>query len=403
MKAGIVTHYYDSQNFGGNLQAYALCRVLNKQGIDAEQISFIYNGETDIYTEKADKLPQITPKPIRPFYKKIFRKDLFKIIQNKTTYYRTKKWNNTQEKKYDVTNRRQKAFENFNKHQIPHSEKVYDRHNIIDCAPLYDAFITGSDQVWNLAWYFKAFFLDFVPSDKTKISYAASISMSGLSEEQKLIFKSSLKDFDAVSVRERSAIDLIKDLSSVPVTETLDPTLLLEKSDWDKISSERFIDEDYVFCYFLGDSKENRKLAKQYARKNKLRLVYIPHAGGWLKYADKNFGDIKLFDATPNDFISLIKHAKCVLTDSFHAVVFSSIYDKEFFVFNRDEDDNMSSRITDITSMLGSEDRYCPSKERMNIKYLNSAVPIDFSKGKALLEAKKQRSIDFLKDSLSKN
>ncbi len=396
MKVGIITHYYDSQNFGGNLQAYALCEFLNKQGIDAEQISFIYKKETD-------NVPKIHPRANLPFYKKILRKDLFKVIQNKIYYYRRRKWAEKQEKKYDVTNRRQKAFENFNKLQIPHSEKVYSRDNIEDCVSSYDAFITGSDQVWNFTWYFKAFFLDFVPSDKTKISYAASISMSELSDDQKLILKNSLKDFDAVSVREKSAIELIKDFSNVPVVETLDPTLLLEKSDWDKISSERLIDEEYVFCYFLGESKENRKLAKQYARKNKLKLVYIPHAGGWLKCEDQNFGDIKLFDATPNDFISLIKHAKCVLTDSFHAVVFSSIYEKDFFVFNRSENGEMSSRIIDITNMLGVEERYCPDKQRMNIKYMSSLAPVDFSKNKDIFKAKKQSSIEFLKNSLKKN
>ena len=288
----------------------------------------------------------------------------------------------------------------FNQNLIAHSGNVFDSKNIIECITQYDAFITGSDQVWNFTWYNPEFFLDFVPSDKIKLSYAASIACDHLTNSQKEIFRNSLKDYKAVSVREKSAVNLISDLSPVPVENVLDPTLLLDRSDWDEICSDRVIADDYVFCYFLGENKQSRKLAERFAKQNNLKLVTIPHAGGWIKLADRNFGDVKLFDATPNDFISLIKHARYVFTDSFHAVVFSYIYQKQYFVFNRNKTGEMSSRIQDITELFGAPSRFCYDASRENFQYLNSLSDIDYTQANPIFEKLKQESIEFLKRNL---
>lgn len=392
MRVGILTHYYDSQNFGGNLQAYALCRALNSLGADAEQVSF------SLRSQKYDEYEHI-PQP--PRHKRILKKLRLNYILAWLRAKRLQKWAKKQERIFNISARRKAAFENFNKVQIPHSSEIYSNSNIQSCLENYDAFITGSDQVWNLKWYFKAFFLDFVPSDKIKISYAASISLPELSDSQKSVFKNSLKSFDAVSVREKSAIDLIKDLSCVPVVESLDPTLLLGKDDWDSVASDRIIEGEYIFCYFLGSDPALRKLSKKFAQKRGLKLVNIPHAGGNIKYCDKNFGDINLYDATPNDFLSLVKHAKYVLTDSFHSVVFSYIFKKQFFVFNRSVYDDMNSRIVDICDLFGTQDRYCSDSEKASLKYMCSLPPTDYEKENPAFEAKKTESLTFLKNNLN--
>ena len=381
MKIGIITHYYKSTNYGGNLQAFALCRCLNKMGDDAEQICFQYTAK-------------------RSFLKRLVGKNIFKTAVIKVKAKLIHKKIQDENLKYNVIERHVAAFEDFNQNVVPNSGKVYDSNNINACVNCYDAFITGSDQVWNVTWYYPEFFLDFVPSDKIKLSYAASIAKSRLTEEQKNIFRKSLRDYRAVSVREKSAEDLIKDLSPVPVQTVLDPTLILEKEDWDNICSDRVVNEDYVFCYFLGENKCSRRLAEDFARKNNLKLVTIPHSGGAIKLADRDFGEIKLFDATPNDFISLIKHAKYVFTDSFHAVVFSYIYQKQYFIFNRDKSGSMSSRITDITELFGTQERFCFSKARESVGYIEALEPIDYTKENPTFDELKKKSIDFLKDNL---
>ena len=378
MKIGILTHYYKSLNYGGNLQAYSLITKLKKQGYCAEQISFSMNNKS-LSTQMNRDILFYTKHPLH-CVKAIIRK-----IENRY---------------HNVLARRKIAFSKFNQNTIPHSKEIYQSDSIQNYVEHYDVFITGSDQVWNFTWYNSEFFLDFVPSDKIKLSYAASLACDTLTDSQKKIFLNSLKDFKAVSVREKSAVELISELSPVPVENVLDPTLLLDKEDWDEICSDRIVAEDYLFCYFLGENKKSRKLAERFAKQNNLKLVTIPHAGGWIKLADRNFGDIRLFDATPNDFISLIKHAKYVFTDSFHAVVFSYIYQKQYFVFNRNRTGEMSSRIQDITELFCSEDHFCSNKERECLSYIQALPSIDYTQANPTFERLRQESIEFLKRNL---
>ncbi len=388
-KIGIITHYYNSTNFGGNLQAYALTAYLKKINYDAEQLSFPLDTINLVETGSR--------------FDKLFASG-FKSFCTWSVYYARKTiqlpFVKNEEKKHCVSERRKKAFVNFNHNIIPHSKEVYHRDTIAACVDDYDAFITGSDQVWNLRWYSPAFFLDFVPSDKIKISYAASLAMDSLTDEQKDIFKKSLSDYKAVSVREQKAIELIGDNSPVPPVYVLDPTLLLSQDDWNEVCSERVVAEDYVFCYFLGENKRERKIARQFAKKHNLKLVTVPHAGGGIKYIDRNFGDIKLYDTSPEQFISLIKYAKYVFTDSFHAVVFSNIYQKQFFVFNRSKKGEMSSRIKDITELFNAEDRFCYGNDRENIDYIEGLPYINYSVKNERFEALRQQSMNFLKNSL---
>lgn len=392
-KVGIITHYYQSINYGGNLQAYSLCKILEQQGNQAEQLCF--------------PIDVISLHSKQGFFEKLKQKGLIacgkgfinRCINRFFADYK-KKLRASEEKKHNVANRRVATFSEFNQNYIPHSEQVYDKETVKNCVADYDAFITGSDQVWNLSWYNPAYFLDFVPSDKIKISYAASIAMDSLTESQKEIFRKSLKDYKAVSVREESAVKLLEGLSPVPPVAVLDPTLLLSREDWNEICAERVVAEEYLFCYFLGENKTERKLAEQFAKAHNLKLVTIPHAGGGINLQDRKFGDEKLFDVSPQQFISLIKHAKYVFTDSFHAVVFSNIYQKQFFVFNRNQSGTMSSRIKDITKLFHQEERFCAGKERENLRYIQSLQEIDYTKKNVEFEQLKETSLAFLKDNI---
>ena len=124
-----------------------------------------------------------------------------------------------------------------------------------ECADEYDAFVTGSDQVWNLKFYDAAYFLDFVPHEKPKYSYAASFSMNELTEEQKIVVKNHLSDFSGISVREENAIQLLEKNTNIEPVFVVDPTLLLNKEDWDEVCDECVVDEKYVFAYFLGRNR----------------------------------------------------------------------------------------------------------------------------------------------------
>lgn len=109
---------------------------------------------------------------------------------------------------------------------------------------------------------------------------------------------------------------------------------------------------------------------------------------------------MQLYDTSPEQFLSLIKHASYVFTDSFHAVVFSNIYQKQYFVFNRSKRGEMSTRIVDITALFGQEERFCRDKTREKLAYITALSDIDYKKENEAFENAKRESIEFLKKNL---
>ena len=382
-RVGIITRYYKSINYGGNLQAYALCQFLNKNGFEAEQICFSEkrkhkNLKKSFLDRLILKIKRILKNPVRELF----------IAPNEKRLC----------KKYNVWERRKNAFYKFNTHSIPHSNEVFYTDSIFNCVEDYDVFITGSDIVWNLKKYDPPYFLNFVPDSKIKIAYAASLGMDSLTEEQRNFLKQHLQGYLQISVRENDAVELLKEITSVKPIQAADPTLLLSKSDWDSICSNRLISRRYVFCYFLGNNKKERVLAKKYAAKRGLQVVSIQPSVGTdpILLSDFQFGDIRLYDVTPEDFISLIKYAECVFTDSFHAVVFSSIYEREFFVFNRNKTNSLNTRIKSIVELFGTEERFCCGKERESLHYLLNLNPLDYKKINIRVDELKEISKKFL-------
>lgn len=392
MKIGIVTHYWNSTNYGGNLQAYALVEAINKiPNCEAEQICLNFQNElvdlTKVLTFSKNKsISMLT----NYTFKQLIEKILLKVVR-KNKYINKKYQNNFKIRKA--------SFEYFNKQIIKHSNNVFNRKTIAKANDYYDAFVTGSDQVWNFLWFYEPFFLNFVKNEKYKISYAASISMEKINEVQKTLFKDFLYNFNAISVRELSDKKLIDKLTSLTIQNTMDPTMLLNKEDWDKICLDKIYSNKYLFCYFLGNDKNNRKLAKKFAKKHKLKIVNIAHMNGF-KLVDVNFGDYNVYDAGPEKFLSLIKFAEYIFTDSFHALVFSHIYEKNYFVFKRCINDTMTTRITNILNIFETQDRFCDTPNKNHIEYIEKLKIIDYNKLLNKFEKLKKLSFKFLKDNL---
>lgn len=384
-KIGIISHFYGNQNYGGILQAYALVTFLNnKCGFNAEQICFEMDVSRFCIIEK----------------NKIFT--LLKYFNpwkyyNRIRFYIIRAFNKIFIDKYLLE--RKKSINKF-ADSILHSKKSYRTDCIRECNADYDCFITGSDQVWNLDWFSPAFFLEFANSGKVKIAYAASVGHSCLSEDRISYFKNVLPTFNSISVREKDAVDLLQPFSTQKIKWVLDPTLLLEVKDWEKICSGRRVKEKYLFCYFLGRDKKIRKLAKEYAKKHGLKIVNLPHLNGFCK-ADLNFGSYILYDIAPNDFISLIKYSECVFTDSFHACVFSGIFHKNFFVFKRKGLENASGRLYSLCELFDCLDHFCDKPEMFSSDYIESLEPINYQKDFKLLKEMKEQSIQFLHEALN--
>ena len=388
MRIGIITRYFHNQNYGGLLQAYALCQYINTHspGYNAEQISF------NSYPGIIKKLRELCFASFDR--KKLFAKESIRLVSDVLNTKCNRK------AVYPYTSKRAVLFAGF-ENNIPHSTKIYTGSNITDSLSEYDIFITGSDQVWNPLWYYSEYFLDFVPFGTPKISYAASISQSVLNKKQQQMFKESLRSYTAISVREKDAAALLENLSDIPVEWVLDPTLLLTKQEWNEICSPNVINRPYIFCYFLGEDTAARNIARQFADKHKLPLATIPYLQGTYRACDKNFGDICLADISPNQFISLIKNAEYIFTDSFHATVFSHIFEKEFYVFERCGRQGMSSRLYSLLTIFNKMERFCDSSNKASLPYIESLPVLDYSKKPQELEHMKHISFDFISKALN--
>ncbi len=379
-KAGIVTFYHNSVNFGGVLQAYALCEVLRRNGIEAEQIPYCYRKR----------------KSEEGILHKIQRKGITEIITSFTGHLRRKA---NKQRFLQIQKQKQDAFLPFLTEKIPHNKQVYDNTSIAEAVHAYDAFITGSDQVFNS--YDKTFFLDFVPKGKgkVKLSYAASSAKGFWSEEEKELIQKALSLFTGISVRDYATAQAVQSVTGKTPETVADPTLLLRKEDWDAIKEPVSVGEKYLLCYFLGDNKKPRKLARAYAAQHGLQLANIPMAGGGIAAADKHFGKA-MYDVSPPQFLSLIENAEAVFTDSFHCTVLSHVYQKNYFVFNRSRTGAMNMRIKDITALFKTEDRFCDGAERETMAYISHLPAIDFAAGKADTERLVEHSMVFLLDNL---
>lgn len=307
---------------------------------------------------------------------------------------------NRSRKALEIVQKREAVALRFNLNQIPHSNECYTESDIKNSVKKYDTFISGSDMVWNPDLFLSIFTLDFVPSTIPKFSYAPSMGVVSLNDNERKVYTEFLRDYQAVSVRESNAVFLLEDLSPVPVEWVLDPTLILEREEWDEICSNRIIDEPYLFCYFLGNNISSRKAALEYSKKHNLKVVTIPFLRGGYRRCDWKFGDIQLSEVSPSDFISLIRYSEAVFTDSFHACVFSFLYQREMFAFRRGVGDKWGTRISSFLELIDCFSRYCDTDEKECMQYIESLPRIDYTAPFTDFENMKKKSLAYLEKNL---
>lgn len=331
-KVGIISLYNNTNNYGGALQAYALCEYIKKLNIDCEQINYNVRDINYVNTVRCSRFlrflnffPKILEVLERKIYNKLFRE-------------------------------RKKLMNDF-LNLVPHS-KLYTRETIKEANFCYDYFITGSDQVWNLNWYNKNMFLDFVYDDAKKISYAASFGKKITDDKQLDLIQSHLEHFSHISLRENDSISILESRLLKKIYHVLDPTLLLGVKDWDKLaiySDKKY--ENYIFCYFLGDDKRQKKFVKKFAKRKKLSVYYVPHIEYFTIKGIYSYGK-KIKDFSIYDFVNLIKNAEYVFTDSFHCAAFSCMYKRKFYVFDRKGNENMNIRLENLLEIFDRKNSF---------------------------------------------
>jgi len=385
-KIGILTLFYKNYNYGGILQAYALQEYLKKCGYDAEQIKF-------------EKKSYICNK--QRFKNLIEETNLFFAINKLMKKYISNVMNKVfpigQKKLGKILIERNEKFEEFSKECISSSARIYDDFNINEVNELYDVFVCGSDQIWKPGVVCDAYTLNFVKS-KPKISYAASISRKNISKYDLNYLESTIKKLDYISVRESQAKDILSKLISNKISVVVDPTLLLEAEDYEKLVSERIVGEKYVFYYFLTLNKKVLNfLIKKYKKEN-VKIVLIPALDNRYHICEYKNNIYCLNNIGPREFLSLIKFAECIYTDSFHASLFSCLFSKKFYSFNRLNEKSMNSRILELLETFGCLARYIDNSKKISRK-ITSIEKMNFENINNY-ENVTTRSKNFLKNSI---
>ena len=268
----------------------------------------------------------------------------------------------------------------------------------------YSDVIVGSDQLWLpvnvVADYYT---LNWVPDNVNKISYATSFGVSQIPAKYRTMYNRFLNRIDYLSVREETAVDMVKDLSNNAAKLVCDPTILLTKEEWNEIvDKERIIKDKYILCYFLGNNIDFRKFAEKIKEKTGCIIVSLNHTDEYMKYSDI-FADIAPYDVGPSEFINLIQNAEYVCTDSFHATVFSLINNKKFFTFRRFSSKNKmstNSRVESLLDIVDLKERLLDGKESVEEKL---KLEINYDKVNQKIDAFRNESKKWLLDSISFN
>lgn len=364
MKIGIIT-WFTGSNYGTNLQAIALQYYLRNQGHEVN----IVNYEISPPSEK------------RPFIKRLLnqpRKYLFKICMKRY--------------KGEIAER-DKKLANAIKDKCILTKKITDEEELIKVCNSFDLLICGSDQIWNPNWYDRFYFADFDEINTKRISYAPSMGVNSIPEKIIPEIKRSIGRLKYVSVREEKAADLLSPYLCKRPKVVIDPTLLLSKEEWNNIFPEKKHETgEYILSFFLNDERAHLCAAKKFAKKHNYKLVIIPYKG--TTYFQN--ADIRA-DAGLEEFINLIRSAKYILTDSFHMTVFSIIYRKQFYTFQRFEENTFTSqnvRVTNLLDVVNLSERLIPYQttviqEKKYINYDNQVKKLNLEIEKSKMFLKK--------------
>ena len=335
MKIGIIT-IHNSPNYGASLQSFALWKYLDMQGHDVEII--------DLYRPyRKEYVPSKTYKPWR-FHKS----DMLSQIKNLI-----KKIVKKGKKSSLFSENAKVKFDNFNA-PIKLSRPYLSIDDLYLNPPIYDLYISGSDQLWNPTqpYCLEPYFLTFVPKEKKKISYATSIGISTLEQNEKQRIKGYLSSYTAVSVREYQAKKLLESFAGrKDVIQVPDPTFLLDVEYWEKLSVKPNIKEPYLLLFILNWSQTLVDYVLKLSKESGLKLFVLTQ----IQPSCKDDSYIAVTDAGPKEFIGYIANAEMVLTDSFHCTVFSIIMGAKNFYAYISPDNERGVRITDLLATFNLE------------------------------------------------
>lgn len=374
MKIALISVHNDP-NYGSALQAYALAYAIKREGFDCEYLNY-------------------TPVPSANGVKNRI-KGILKSILVRVGYLEEPKSEYSFWRTPEFQQQRQ-LFSAFHDKMIPFSSRKYDSTCISQANHFYDMFIVGSDQTWSpyvTKQLYNINFLDFVEFGKLKGSYAPSFGTCYLTEDYKEKLKEKIACFHYLSCREKHNADELTKYFKRNVEYVLDPTLLVSSEEWKQISSPISIPKRYILCYILGTKQCISDFAEHLGKEQGVPVYYIVTRP---EYRNKKNA---LKDVSPEQFITLVSNAECMITDSFHGSLFSITFKCQFYAFTKrspHEGAIDNDRIGDFLEVLGLSERL----KNDNDFSINS--DIDYNHVSEVLSSLRSTSIGYLQKLLSR-
>lgn len=363
MKIGILT-FQRANNYGGCLQSYALQHTLTKLGADCEVIDL---------KGSVLSLPLDDHRGLAQRVKTFIVRTGAKVVKGAANH----------------------SFDVFRRKHIRYSPPM-DADRLRDAAPQYDMFVSGSDQVWNcniadnVDVYLQTFFDD--PAIR-RVSYAASFGFSDLPAARQDSYRRALEKFDRISVRETDGAKIVRELTGRDPQITLDPTLLMDREEWDALAEPLHLKGDYIFVYQLGLSPRLLAFTRALAKKTGLKLVFVPFPVGQ-PIPGRWYPTI-----SPAKWVWLVKNARYVVTNSFHGLAFSLLFGRQFYVEVSKDLSNLASRITHLLDVAGLPQRLVSDDD---FDAVLAQPDIDHSQVEPRLAAARETSMDYLRSLLTK-
>lgn len=386
MKIGIITLWQSSDNYGQQLQCWALQQELIKLGHDPYLIRYdveyrTRNNKSPLW-KKALKLVLIYP-----VIKSLKRR---KIREKEQLL-----------KAYNAKRNNERQFLSFRKDNFLVSDNIYSTlQELKDNPPEADAYIVGSDQVWAFTldnYENRVMYLDFGDKKIKRIAYAPSFSMPSYPEKLKLVLKENLDRFDSLSVREQTGAKICNEIGCTAQV-VVDPTMLLTSKDYSVIANANTCGS-YIYLYYLNISNSEEvewQQLHEFANNNNLKIIATP-ASGYIQ-GKELFDKVEYQYATIPQWIGLINGARLVVTTSFHGVVFCIIHRTPFIYFPlMGKYSRGNNRVIDLCKILGLSNHIWNSSSSFESLFQKT---IDWENVQEKLELLRKGSIDYLKNAL---
>ena len=393
MKAGIITYHFP-YNSGAALQSLALQTVLSSMGHEVSILNYRPWYHQNICTPNKNVV-YIMQESMEQ--EKAAGTDLLhRMVHAGRAGSAAAKFNMSGSDSFKISEQKFGSFVKRFHHETQVCRTFEDLKKI---AGDYDVLFSGSDQLWNTnltkGQFDPAYFLTFAEPHTKCVTYAMGVNFRDDVVTNRQLAEL-IRGLDCISLREEKFIRTIRRaMPSAKIRQDIDPTLLLQKEDYAPFEAEpnEFMGQPYIMTYTMGDGSQKYVYAAAKQLSEKLGIPVRDITGNPLR-KEKVFG-VECVKGGPDEFLSYIKNAAYIVTNSFHGTAFSLIYGKQFVTVPHLTTGN---RVTDLLKRVGLQGRICRSEEECLERI---EVPVDHTEARERLAVLREASMDYLRDVMS--